>query len=277
MKIDTLSTRSTRPTHALYPRVRFLLVAGCVMLGLVTLVSIFFYSRMFTIEFVDVDTVGGIDQNAARALVFQQMERMRFGIFPQRNLLLFSKQELEKELSKRFVIRSLSITKRLPKKLVISLTGEPFRLLHLFNGKILDRAPDGSVTADVTEHRADEGVSMRIARLISSGQQRTATEIPDVPIVRGGEQLNGEAIMFIRSVFSSSHARGYQPMYFEVDSNALTVTMHTREGWRILLTSFSDPVTQLSLVATILEKHFKNSRSALQYIDVRFDNRVYYK
>lgn len=277
MRSDVLRDHRIRSTQSLYPRVRLILIGGCVGLGFVTLISIFFYSRIFTIEFVDVKTVGGIEQNAARALVFQQMARMRGGIFPQRNLLIFSRRELEEELSKRFVIRTLSVRKRLPQTLLISLTGEPFRLLHLSESRILDRALDGSVAADVTEHRADEGVSIGVARLIASGQQSAATEIPDVPIVKGGEQLDRETIQFIRSAFSLSRARGYQPMYFEIAVSAPTITLHTREGWTLVFSRFGDAAAQIAHAAAVLDGHFKDTRAALQYIDVRFDNRVYYK
>ncbi|MEK7122703.1 MAG: hypothetical protein AAB855_02500 [Patescibacteria group bacterium] len=274
MRHDRFTQRHMRSSESLFPRVRILLTIGCVGIGSLMLVSLFF-SQLFTIEFVDIDAVGGIDVQATRGVVFDQMERTRFWVFPQRNVLVFSRNELEDELGKRFVLRSLSIKKKLPKTIQLALSGEPFRLLHITEGRILDRAPDGGIAADLTERRNDAGVSVEIARKIA-GFPSESKELPDVPIVKGDRPLDAETIDFVRSAFERAQTSGYKPFYFDLGEEP-TITLHTAEGWAILLSSLDSPATQFSHVAEILDKHFKQERKGLNYIDVRFDNRVYYK
>ena len=60
-----------------------------------------------------------------------------------------------------------------------------------------------------------------------------------------------------------------------VDDPTLVVT--TDEGWDIRIDTSSNLDTQLKKLQATLQQKFEGSREGLQYIDVRFGNKVYYK
>ena len=62
------------------------------------------------------------------------------------------------------------------------------------------------------------------------------------------------------------------------DKEGRLVHFKTTEGWQIYLDRQNDWEKQITTLKNILNLKFKNNiRTGLQYIDVRFENRVYIK
>lgn len=249
-----------------------------------------FFSRFFTIEFVDVQAQGGFDQSAVRAVVFAQMDHSRFWLFGQKNILLFSGAELKTELARRFVIDAATVTKRLPHTIRVSLTGKPFRLLYVGEGKVFDLASDGSASADFSDSAGDGQPAIRYARALAHDPTTPAvlrkSDIIDAPIVLAEPNTNSaemsvyldpSVVLFIRDVFTRSRDGGYQPLFFTLSGETPLVRMMTREGWDVLFSRIEPAERQVNAVGVIVQKLSTKDRSRLEYIDVRFGNRAFYK
>lgn len=289
MRIRRFSARSYRDhtsRHAdppgLFPRVQTLLIGGCAIIAVIVLGGTLLYARMFTIEFIDITATGGIDEQSVRSYAFEQMDTARFVLFPQKNIFFFSTAELSHTIAKRFAVDMIQITKRLPHTIHVRIEGKPFRILALRDNRVLDLARDGSVSIDLTEDHSFRQSSVIYARTLSGALSPDAVvppkEDPDAPIVRGnGEGLTAEALTFITQLFAMVSERGYHPLYFTLYHESPTLEMKTREGWRVLFSLLEDAEKQRDNTQIILDTYFKDSRAALDYIDVRFDNRVFYK
>lgn len=249
-----------------------------------------FFSRFFTIEFVDVQAQGGFDQSAVRAVVFAQMDHSRFWLFGQKNILLFSGAELKTELARRFVVDAVNVTKRLPHTIRVSLTGKPFRLLYVGEGKVFDLASDGSVSADFSDSAGDGQPAILYARALAHDPTTPAvlkkSDIIDAPIVRAEPNTNSvgtsayldpSVVLFIRDVFARSRTSGYQPLFFSLSGETPLVRMKTREGWDVLFSKIEPAERQVDAVGVIVQKLRAEERTRLEYIDVRFGNRAFYK
>lgn len=272
----------TPPAGGLYPRVRTVLLGGCLLTALIVAGGALGYSRLLTIEFVDINAEGGIDEQEARAYVFAQMERARFGFLPQKNILFFSGTSLKEDLAQRFALDAVSVSKRLPHTVRVSVKGKPFRLLFLREGRVLDIASDGSISVDLTEDRWYGQPSVAYARALAASSSPASVPLPpeemDAPIVMGlSEAPSAETAAFVRALFVEVAARGYHPMYFTLHPDNQTLEMNVREGWRVLFTLLEGVKEQVSNTQIILDTYFKDGRKNLEYIDVRFDNRVFYK
>lgn len=65
---------------------------------------------------------------------------------------------------------------------------------------------------------------------------------------------------------------------FIIDSGILKdLRVDTNEGWYILFDSSRDFKNQLQALRLVLEEKIKDGRKKLEYIDLRIENRVYYK
>lgn len=269
--------------HVLFPSARKLLIGGCMGILAVALVAVVFFSPVFTIEFVDIEAEGGIEQSAVRTQMFAQMEQKRFWLFSQKNIFFFSPSEAKEALSQRFVLERVEISKRFPHTLRISAVGKPFRLLLIGKGTVFDLASDGSPSVDLAEDRSDANRTVVYARALATSSDRGAVPPPkeeiDAPLVLSDSpSLDTQIVAFIRTVFAQSRDRGYRPLLFEHSQQTPTIRLKSRQGWDILFSSIEDADQQIKNVETILDTYFqKKDRRTIDYIDVRFDRRVFYK
>lgn len=250
---------------------------------MVAIVAVVFFSPVFTIEFIDIESEGGIEQGAVRTQMFMQMEQSRFWLFSQKNIFFFSPSEAREALSHRFVLERVEISKSFPHTLRISAVGKPFRLLLIGKGTVFDLASDGSLSADLSGDRSDANHTVTYARALATSSDRGAVPTPkeeiDAPLVLSDSlSLDTQTVAFIRTVFAHSRDRGYRPLVFEHSQQTPTIRMKSRQGWDILFSSIEDADQQIKNVGTILDTYFqKKDRRAIDYIDVRFDRRVFYK
>lgn len=269
--------------------IRVFRIAG-IACAVIAVGTFLFFSRFFTIEFVDVQSEGGFDQSAVRTVVFAQMDHPRFWLFGQKNIVLFSGAELKTELARRFVVDAVTVRKRLPHTIRVSLTGKPFRLLYVRDGKVLDLASDGSVSADFSDSAGDGQPAIRFARALAHDPTAPAllkkSDIIDAPIVLAEPNTNNAGtltlldpsiVLFIRDVFTRSRKSGYQPLFFSVSGETPLVRMKTREGWDVLFSKIEPAERQVDAVGVIVQRIRTKERARLEYIDVRFGNRAFYK
>lgn len=244
-----------------------------------------FFSPFFTIEYVDVVlSERGIEPSAVRAVAFTQMERSLFRILPRRNIFIFSAQDTERELKRRFVIERVNIQKRLPHTISIELAGKPFRLLFVSGGRVFALAPDGTIGEELTAQPTEGKSSIALARALAEGGDSAALsrgiKNVDAPIVVAqgeGAALDAAAIEFTRTLFERSKVEGYAPLFFSVETGTPTLRMKSAEGWSALFSMLEPAAPQLHALQTVMKNSFKKNRKAIDYIDVRFRSRVFYK
>lgn len=244
-------------------------------------------SRFFTIEFINVSAPDGVDQTAVRSVVFDQMNFRRFALFSQKNIFLLSEKELEKSLKKQFVIDSFELKRMPPHTLSVVLSGRPFRLLWVSRDTVYDVSSEGTLfrvvdpltpvaSAALSAKNKQSGQSAEIGK-----KQRT-----DIPIivddsdglrVLGASVITPDILVFILDAWRIFDQGGVHPAFARITESNPTVTIVTTEGWRVILNSLADPSVQLNHVKEVLSRSIKDQRTGLEYVDARFDNRVYYK
>ncbi len=260
---------------------------GVIFLGSLCLFFFIFFSRTFIIEYVDIQSVNAIDASSVRAVVFEQMEEGRFFFFPQKNIFIFSKKQLEKTLNEKFFIHSLAIKKKIPHTLSLSMDAKAFRLIWLNNEAAFDVDSEGNL------FRVIEGGTASFSRIRTHGPfvrdsqaSKEADMMAGVPIVYdetlqksviGTKVLSRDAVLFIQDAYALFVSSGYKPRYVITRTGDPTVQIIMEEGWRVLLSILEPVRPQYDHVQTVMAHTIKNNRSSLNYIDARFDNRVYYK
>jgi len=268
---------------------RYYFLALCVVGGGLVCASLYFlfFSRLTTIEFIDVSASDGVDASSIRSAVFDQMKERRYVLFSQKNIFFLSANQLEKNLKKRFVIDSFSLKRKPPHTLSLSVTGKPFRLLWVAGDAVWDVASDGTLFRRVDAHAP---IALSILASLQTAQENKGQKIEkrryDIPVVydqaatprnSGDSVMSADVLEFILSASRLLNDGNFHPVHFEITPDTPTITVVMAEGWSILFNILNDPEKQYHNVKQVIANYYKQNTQGLHYIDARFDNRMYAK
>lgn len=99
--------------------------------------------------------------------------------------------------------------------------------------------------------------------------------------VKLGDQVAPENIMIFLSLMSAAWRQELPKLelsYVQFDNAALpTLQIYTAAGWYVFFSTQEEPLVQVVSLRRLLEDKIKDDVSKLEYIDVRFVSRLYYK
>lgn len=113
----------------------------------------------------------------------------------------------------------------------------------------------------------------------------------DGSILKEAPELKGSLITIIKSSTPPSQLLNYlleikkqfekqksiRLMEIELNESSSVITVLTSENWRIIFENSSSSEKIAFLLFNILDKEIKDKRQKLDYIDLRLENRAYYK
>jgi len=194
---------------------------------------------------------------------------------------MFSSKDLEKTLNDHFDAQSLRIRKKFLH--VLSITGEikPFHLLMVVQGGVYDMSSKGIVLRQL-EAQSRNALTTRALQAHGKDQTRFSGEpvifFDDVTQPQPGAQVvSRDTLTLAVKIFQLCSDGGLKPLYLSMKKDDPTIEVTTQEGWRIIFTQLDDGERQYNDARIVLAKYFSKDRKGLHYIDVRFDNRVYYQ
>lgn len=250
------------------------------VLGLTALLAVIgggswflFWSDIFAIKTI---SVGGNERVATWEIedaVKQMMHEHISLILPKSNILLLSENELRGRLVDQFVFASVDITKHPPNELDIQVKERV--------SSILLRMPDGN--------RAVLDLSGTVLRLYRSDepdpeayllQHQVLCDTQAVLALRGSaaDARTVSAVIAAPDVMSLAFPDG--PTIKETHLEKLgghTMRLVTSEGWVIYVDANAQLGGQLQNAAVVLKEKVRNDRPKLDYIDVRFGDKVFFK
>lgn len=271
------------------------MIGGVLFFSFVGSIYIFFFSPFFIIEYVNVQSSGGIDEGAVRSVVFQHMESKRL-FFSQKRIFFFDRGIAETAIRKKFAIEQLVIKKKFPRSISIELYGRPFQLVMFSSGIFYEIAADGTISRPI-DGRALEYIPSDLRTRIIQGDttpssikknSRTMDLEKDIriPIVVYEHGYNAapdtvffdeKTISFLTSIQNLLHAIGVETFFLKMKKGSQDVRITTPDGWDGVFTLLEKKELQVSNLDKVLRSMTKKDKKKLQYVDVRFANRVYYK
>lgn len=194
---------------------------------------------------------------------------------PKKNLLIFPVKNIESELKESFRrIKNVDINKHFPNKVTISIK-ERRSMLILCNIQskcyIIDE--DGFVYEQL-ELDSKNAIENKLVKIISNEKDRE--------IIIGERILNSERTSF----FLDSSDRFFKKSEVELTGEiyissrmAEEAIFKSIEGWDIYVSTTFPLEKGAEMLKLFLDKGFisENERKNLEYIDLRIENRTYYK
>ena len=261
-------------------RLRFLFLFFLIF----AILAFFFLSPKNLFEIQEIKVVGNQTINAddITAVVKSQSAEKRFFFLPQTNLLFFNSSELRKKLEQDYIFSGLTIDKQLFHSLTIEIQEDIAPFFWFSNAKSYYLTAAGKAVKavgleDLSIQASATGTE--VIRFAPRGKNYpTVFDQSNTEVILGEPIVDTTITEFITQLTASinSYADFEIASYSISSPYSFDLTLVTTEGWQIYF-RMSEPLDQQfnKLIALLREK--LKTRANLEYIDLRFSEKVFYK
>jgi len=237
-----------------------------IILILLVIIYIFFYSPLFEIKYIYISGNQNISSDVLEEkLIKWQLQQRRFIIFKQKNILLFSKGWLKERLKSEYEVDQVNISKKLPNTLTIEL--------HEQLPSLIWKTGDDYYYLDQNGNYAQEAnMESLLTELI------TVQDESNESLNKNKQVINKNKLDFIKNLDQKiKEVQNIEISAYSMTNNATSqVNAITVDGWKIYFESSHDLDQQIFNLTEVLTKKIDSTQS-LEYIDLKIDGRVYYK
>ncbi len=259
-RLPTTSFELARNYNAPPVNLRTVWYKRIALLSILIIIVLLIYSPLFKIRNVIVEATNSqLVTNKIEQLVKEYLGQRKFYILPQDNLLVFSPKACQQYLTQKMYLSSINFVRLWPGVLRVQVKENPvIAIWQAASGLyLLDKR---GVAIDSISDRAQE---------------------PDLPLFKSslgvvniGNQVTSEQIITFLEKLLFDWQEFKMPSaieYIEIkESDWPTLYIKTIDGWLVYVSSVTDAYDQVNLLKQVLEQKFKDDRSKIDYIDVRF-------
>lgn len=247
---------------------RYCLILALIAVTIIGLMYLFFMSPVFALRNVRVDGISRMAPQEIEARVWQQSQTRRFWPFKQSNLIFFKTEDIKKTLLENYSFDSLNVYKKWPHSLVISANERKFSFIW--------RDKNGQNFSD------SQGCIIREAAVSPSD----LTAYPILETADNQERLDDDDCLkldesYLRSMFVlSDKLKAYPELKvdrFLLEGEANTLKADLNLGPNILFNVKEDADKQVNKLIIIKQDKPASEFNGLEYIDLRYGDRAYFK
>lgn len=262
-----------------------------------------FFHPFFQIKSLDGAGLNRIEKTEFEQSINGIIDYKKFFILPGRSYFLVNTKEVEQILKEKYPLNSVTITKKFPDSLLYEVeekistiiydNGREYSYIGL-DGKLVEKilnVQEGEwyeikETVTSTNERGEEVSEERVKeRFHVPNVDTIKAQMGDYPIIFDSRAqsaevnqtvLNPETVKTTILWFNYLQKRAGVPFAYLVLENELRdATIETGEGWRIHINLGSEIEAQVERLDFLLRE--KIHRKNLEYIDLRYGEKVYWK
>jgi cell division septal protein FtsQ len=237
-----------------------------------TLIYMVFFSGYLTISSISIRGTQDLKNEDILSKVESSISGQYFGYIPKNNLLLFGDKKIASDLENSYKkIDRIITTKKFPSSLVIEITEHVPALIICSQEECFYSDDQGKVFMRI-DPSSEEVTSKSLINFIDEGNK---------DINEGDIVVKPDLIDYLLKIRSSMKVIGETdildnfatPAFISRDIRAMT-----NEGWEIFFNADISLSKEADMLKVVLdEKVPSEKRSHLEYIDLRSDNKVFYK
>jgi hypothetical protein len=228
----------------------------------VFLIYVIIYSDLFKIKTIEVNGTDMIGQEELRQKVDEEISSWRWYLLPQKNLLFISKKGLSESINNEYKLKKLEIDRGW-RKLTINIEEKINYLIIYNNEKFFFADEEGSITTELSQEQAmsywDKFPILNIYKEINTGDRVTSAKMVEF-ILEFNTKIKYIGIEF----------HGYET------NGESEITLVSKTGWRAHFDIYSDINLSIENMQLVLNEKI-DDETKLEYIDLRFGNKVFYK
>lgn len=209
--------------------------------------------------------------SAIEAKIREVISGEAWGFIPRDNLFFVSKEEVEYELRRDFPqLKKVNAAKRFPNRLVIRIEERQLWGIYCERQGAWTEPPSSCFYLDTngTAYEALAAFEGWLLPVIYSPAPPTLGQEATVP---GMLEFYGQAQKAVASINGQILA-----MTMSTTTPA-DVRLRLAEGWELWVTAERPTAEWLGVIKAVLTKEIGGRRSELDYVDLRFNNKVFYK
>ena len=251
----------------------FIFLIVCGVIGVVVGVGYLLRIPRLQITKISVDGVSTLTRDEVVAVIHSGFEGNYFGVLPRTNFFLVRSGRVAEELVQAFpVIRSIQVTKTFPDRMGITIVERTLWGIACNDLQAVpDKTPECAYIDDsgFAYERSPASYGSLIIRV------RNDLEHEAVPGQLLEPSFVTDAIAMRTAVERTIGAR---IVTYEFSSKLpREITLETAEGFKIIFPRGVDIDATATVLKRVFEQEIKNKRSRLDYVDVRFGNKVFFK
>ncbi len=255
-----------------------------ILLVLATVFILAIISRLDYFKIKNISILGNnfISESEIREMASLQSEKNKFIIFPQSNILFFSKGQLEKTISEKYYLNSLQIDKIFWHEIKIMVSEKPIKLIYSTNQKKYFIDDNGNIINEYGPGKSDrkeQDGDLEIVRPVSQAANLPIIYDKNNDVAEIGSQiLSKDYVAFLLNIDQAikDEADFKIKEYQLPELKGTDLIAITNQGWEIRFNVNDSYLSQIKLLFLVLKDKVKD-RSNLEYIDLRFGDKIYYQ
>ncbi len=248
--------------------------------------SIYFFCGTDFLKIENIEILGNnkISQEQVRQTLDNQLSKKTLFIFNQNNIFFFSKKKAINKLKEDYLIKDVKIKKLFFNTLKIEVKERVFSVVWVrddnryyldfegvsvkkveSNDTMIERIDDYT---EIIRPKSDLGNNYPVIIDISGSQEST---------VAGSQLVDKKTVDFILEVNEKLESADFNMSHYEIASrHSRDIVLVTNEGWKVNFNTIKPSSDQIDLLFFILTQKV-NNRGSLNYIDLRFEEKIFYK
>lgn len=203
-----------------------------------------------------------------RESIYQQISQyLSAGLLPRTHYFFLGSKKIEKTLKEQYPLEQAEVRKNFKSRAVeIELTGKPFIGYWISQGLIFKIDKNGKV--------------YNLAEKQGPKQADSAIQIYNLEnnIPNLNDEVVGKQVLEFIDYFSRQTAKDYKIKFWEVSRSASQLNLASEDGWKFYFDQKSAPNDQFNTLERVLAYVITpTDHKRIDYIDLRFGERVYYK
>lgn len=243
---------------------------------LVLYVPVLIYAILFSsfMEIRNINIIGNKTLKTADILntINETRSGKYFGLVPQNNYLLLSREKLSQRLTGEFKkIKNIEVSKSFPDSIRILIAEREALIVWCSGGPcyIIDELGYAYTPTDLDAPEVQEN---NLIQVIDSG----------IRTIDIGERVVSENyiqfLVMLRQIIGEKSGIRLTNEWKTPSPIAQEVEVQTLEGWRIIFSSEISPEKSIRTLETFLSEEIgEEKRTNLEYVDLRVENKVFYK
>ncbi|MFA5021978.1 MAG: cell division protein FtsQ/DivIB [Patescibacteria group bacterium] len=241
----------------------------------------FFVAKPFRLDKIEISGNQYVGNNEIQAEIGQQLNKRRWLIFSQSNILFFDSNQAKINLLAKFFFENLEIKKKYFHTISILVTEKKSYLSWVSAAQNYFLDLNGVVI------KKEEGTDLFIQQQGDNQVVRPQAGTNSYPIIYdqsnsplkiGQAVISKELINFIVDLTQQVELNAdFDISHFNISSpQAKDISLITKDGWEVRFSLEESVKTQIDLLTSVLHQQIKDHKK-LKYIDLRFGEKVFYQ
>jgi len=222
-----------------------------------------FFSYYFQIQQAEVVGLKNVKQENIDQIVNEYRFGKKFGIFSKNNYWFFNKNDLKDKISKNYKFENLEIEKQLPNLALIKIKEKKAQLAWLTN--------------NLCYHLDTTGLAIEFCE--GEDNYLRIKDMTDQPIEIGDAPLSEDELDYFIELMYQVNRIGQEQFFVEgMEKTDNNIEIKTNTNFKIFVNQSLGVEEQLARLEFLLSQNeIRNNLVNIEYFDLRFGEKVYYK